>query len=131
MSVYRRKDSRYYVAEAMVRGKRHRVATGETDRRKALTFETRWKTSLLDAADSGIVPMTLLKAVTRYQLEDLRPRRQKPDTARKSDHNLTLIKAYFGDLPVHEITADRAKNDGREALGTRIVLAGAFGRLAA
>ena len=26
---------------------------------------------------------------------------------------------------------DRAKNDGREALGTGIVLAGAFGRLAA
>ncbi len=26
---------------------------------------------------------------------------------------------------------DRAKNDGREALATRIVLAGAFGRLAA
>ncbi len=26
---------------------------------------------------------------------------------------------------------DRAKNDGREALGTRIVLAGAFGQLVA
>ncbi len=106
MSVYRRTGSRYYVAEAMVHGKRHRAATGETDKRKALAFETRWKAALLDVVDAGIVPMTLLKAVDRYQIEDLRPRQQKPDTARKSDHNLTLIKAYFGDLPVHEITAE-------------------------
>ena len=90
----------------MIHGKRHRAATGETDKRKALAFETRWKATLLDLVDAGLVPMTLLKAVTRYQLEDLRPRRRKPDTARKSDHNMALIKAYFGDLPVHEITAE-------------------------
>ncbi len=90
----------------MIRSQRHRTATGETDKRKALAFETRWRASLLDVADAGVVPMTLLKAVTRYQLEDLRPLQQKPETARKSDHNMTLIKAYFGDVPVHEITGE-------------------------
>ena len=109
MGIYLRPGSRYWIAEVTVAGKRYRKSTGTTSKREARNVEQAWKVELRERANQGLTSsLTLVDAVDRYQREDLGPRRQKPDTARKAQHNLNIIKAHFGSqLRVHEVrTAD-------------------------
>ena len=62
--------------------------------------------------------LTLADAVDRYQREDLGPRRQKPDTARKAQHNLDIIKTHFGrQLRVHELRTAVVSRHGEPEVG--------------
>jgi hypothetical protein len=108
MTVYLRPGSRNWIAEVTVAGQRYRRSTKLRGKRDAKAFEVAWKAQLQEQAKQGIQAMTLGDAVDRYQREELAPRVQKPDTARKAQHNLDGIKAHFGpNVLVHEVkTAD-------------------------
>jgi len=114
LSLYHRKDSRFWLSEIQVNGRRRRRSTGETSRRKALAFEAAWRAKLLEEV-AGRETINLLEAVERYQTEELAPRKPKADTARKSDHNLNIIKAYFGPVQLEQITASTIQ-DWRSAM---------------
>ena len=96
MTVYRRKDSRKYIAEFSFRGVRYRSATGTSNHNEALRFEREFRDRVEKEARRGPKAMTVEAACERYYKEALAPKGQKRTTAQKALSNLAIIREFFG-----------------------------------
>jgi integrase len=96
MSLYKRKESRFWITEIQVNGQRYRKSTGKQTKREAREVELQWHTELLVEVRQTYPSITLEEAARRYWLEGLKPREQKRRTVQKVQSNLRYILSYFG-----------------------------------
>ena len=110
MGVCKCKDSKNYVAAFHVGGVRYRESTGTSNKKAAFLYENEMRDRVLQQVKHGRRTMAVEEACERYLLEELLPRQPKRETATKSVHNLKLIREFFGNVDLEQVTTARVSD---------------------